>query len=79
MTRPMTTAEAACYFRRLDRLGDSRKKWRRYFWAEHFIELGEWDAARHFVGLLWGQHDWNMPKTWEELADSIEGTPCPAR
>ena len=58
-------------FRQLDSLGDSRKKWRRYFWAKHFIELREWDAARYFVGLLCGQNDWTMPGDWRELSDRV--------
>ena len=58
-------------FRQLDSLGDSRTKWRRYYWAEHFIELEEWDAARYFVGLLCEQDDWTMPNNWKHLSDRV--------
>ena len=56
----------------LDLIGHSSRKWRRYWWAEHFIALGDLRAAKHFVGLLYKQDDWVMPRTWGELATAVE-------
>ncbi len=58
----------------LDQIGHPDIRWRRYLWAQHFITLGQPEAARWFVGKLYriAARDWPMPMTWLELQNLVD-------